>query len=219
MDRLALETACRTLPLFPLPGVTLLPGNLLPLHVFEPRYRQLVRDCLGSGGPLSVPEVRPEAAATDDRAPPFLPYAGVGVIAAHEARPDGRFDIVLEPVGRVRIVEELAETGHPYRVGRAELLVDEPVPAAALAKAGDRVRGLMAAVLARSGAAAPGLRRALETMPAERVPDAMAGVVLQDLDARQGFLKEDNPLIRAALVERAVLTLLAEAAPGSGAEA
>lgn len=209
MDRTSLADACRALPLFPLPGTVLMPGNLLPLHVFEPRYRQLVRDCLGSGGPLSVPEVRAGPDLDLSGAPPFLPYAGVGVIAAHQARPDGRFNIVLEPLGRVRIVEELADTGHPYRVGRAELLEDEPVSELELGRVGERVRGLFATLLGRSGPQGAGMLAALQSLPNTRVPDALAVVAFQDVDARQAFLREDNPLRRAALVESAVLALLA----------
>lgn len=211
MDRTTLRAACRALPLFPLPGTVLLPANLLPLHVFEPRYRELVRDCLGGGGPLAVPEVQLAPGEGMGLSPPFLPYAGVGVIAAHQQRSDGRFDIVLEPVGRVRIDEELSGTGHLYRVGRAELLEDTPVSAAALARVGERVRGLVASVLGRVGAPAESMLRALLTLPPERVPDAMAGLAFGDTAARQAFLREDAPLARAELVEAAVLERVAEA--------
>lgn len=219
MDRTALEEACKALPLFPLSGVVLMPGNLLPLHVFEPRYRQLVRDCLGSGGPLSVPQINPSAGADPGPAPPILPFAGVGFITAHQERSDGRYDIVLEPLGRVRIVEELKDTGHPYRVGRAELLEDSPVVERDLAREGERVRGLFGALLARSGPKSQGMLRALGSVAPTRVPDAMAAMAFRDDEMRQAFLAENDPLRRAHMVEDAVLMLLAEAPGGTVAEA
>ena len=219
MDRTALEEACKALPLFPLPGTVLMPGNLLPLHVFEPRYRQLVRDCLGSGGPLSVPQIKPSAGADPGPAPPFLPYAGVGQITAHQERPDGRYDIVLEPLGRVRIVEELKDTGHPYRVGRAELLDDTPVDERALARVGERVRGLFATVLSRAGTSGQGIQRALSTLEPRRVADAVAAIAFRDDTLRQGFLAENDPIVRAGMVEDAVLTMMAEAPGATAAEA
>lgn len=218
MTRSNLDAASRALPLFPLPGLVLMPGNLLPLHVFEPRYRQLVADCLRTGGPLSVPEIDPVRADPADPSPPFLPYAGLGLITAHEGKPDGRSTIVIEPIGRVRIVEELFDTGPMYRVGRAQLLEDVPVPEGAIARSGERLRGLMGSVLARVGGGSRGLAEALHSLSAERVTDAVARIVLKEPQARQDFLREDHPLHRAAAVEQALLLLLAESR-GNEAEA
>lgn len=204
MEREALVRALDALPLFPLPETVLLPGSLLPLHVFEPRYRQLVKDLLASGGPLSVPQLAEDGASV-------LPYAGVGVLGAHHALPDGRYNIVVEPVARVRILGERHDVGTPYRVGRAELLDDLPADPEALAAVGRRVRGLMGALLARVGSRAPGLAPALAALPAAKVPDALAGLVLPDPAVRQAFLAENDPLARARLVEDGVLALLAEA--------
>jgi Lon protease-like protein len=210
MDRSELVKACETLPLFPLAGTVLLPASLLPLHVFEPRYRQLVQDCLGSGGPLCVPEVA-EGGAVDMRgAPPILPYASVGFITAHQSRPDGRYNIVLEPRARIRIVEELADSGHPYRVARAEVLEDESVSEWDMQRIGERIRGLFAAHLATRGPEAQGLAKALGGLQASRIPDALAGFVFEDASERQQFLAENNPLARARLVEGAAMMHLAE---------
>lgn len=218
MDRARLEEACRSLPLFPLPGTVLLPGSLLPLHVFEPRYRELVADCLRDGRPLSVCQIRPDEVASAAEAPGILPYAGVGLIGAHHQLPDGRYNVLVQPVGRVRILSE-EPSGKLYRVANAELLVDEPMSPGELAGEGERVRGLFTPLVGRMGKVGEGVARALASLPPERVPEALASVVLRTDDARQAFLAEGSPVRRAAMVEEAVLLLLAELAGTATAEA
>ncbi len=87
-------------PLFPLPGVFLFPAQVLPLHVFEPRYRQLVDDCLDGPGRIVLGTI------VDDREPPgVLPVAGLGEIVRHEKLEDGRYNLWLLGLARVRIAE------------------------------------------------------------------------------------------------------------------
>lgn len=216
MERARLAEACRALPLFPLPGTVLMPGSLLPLHVFEPRYRALVADCLRDRLPLSVCQIRPDAEG--EGAPPLLSYAGVGVIGAHHALADGRYNILVQPVGRVRFLGERA-SDRSYRFAEAELLDDDPVDTAVLAGEGERVRALFAPLVSRMGKSGEGVARALVSLPAERVPEALASVVVRSAEARQRYLAEPNPLRRAGFVQEAVLTLLAERAVGAAAEA
>ncbi|MFN7145856.1 MAG: LON peptidase substrate-binding domain-containing protein, partial [Myxococcota bacterium] len=163
MDRARLEEACRSLPLFPLPGTVLMPGSLLPLHVFEPRYRELVADCIREGMPLSVCQIRPEEVADAANAPGVLPYAGVGIIGAHHELPDGRYNVLVQPLGRVRLLGE-RPSGKAYRIAEAQLLVDETVLPGELAAAGDRVRGLFTPLVGRMGKVGEGVARALSSL-------------------------------------------------------
>ena len=87
-------------PMFPLPGVFLFPAQILPLHVFEERYRQLVNDCLDGPGRIVVPTIVGEGSP-----PPLLPVAGLGEIVRHEKLEDGRFHIWLLGLQRVCIQE------------------------------------------------------------------------------------------------------------------
>lgn len=217
MDRTRLAAACENLPIFPLPGTVLMPGSLLPLHVFEPRYRQLVSDCLRDQRPLSVPQLRPGEDEEGDRIAVY-PYAAVGLIGAHQELPDGRYNVLVQPLGRVRILEDRA-TPLPYRIARAELLVDDSVGKAELMGAGDRIRAVFAPLIGRMGQVGEGIARALRSLPADRVSEAVASVVLRSDESRQGFLAENNPLRRADMVEIAVLTLLAEVSMAEAAEA
>lgn len=219
MEREQLEAACASLPLFPLPGVLLIPGTTLPLHVFEPRYRQLVKDCVESGGPFALPQVVVTPGVDLMGSPPVHPYAGVGFVRMHHALPDGRYNIFVQGLARVKLADELPETGHPYRVARAMLLADTPYGGDELGRVGMQLRGLMAPLLARGGERGQAFLAGLGELDAARVPDALAPMVLGDDEARQTFLAEDHPLRRARLVEERLLTALAEGASAQAAEA
>jgi Lon protease-like protein len=100
-------------PLFPLTNFFLYPGSLVPLHIFEPRYRQLVSDLLDGSGRLVMGTVPDEHRLELPGAPPIYPIAGLGEIARHEKLPDGRFLIWVFGLVRVRVREVASE--QPYR--------------------------------------------------------------------------------------------------------
>lgn len=105
------------LPIFPLPGVVFFPGILLPLHVFETRYRKLTRDVLEGSRCMTVALI-PDPARSDELGQPLLaPVAGAGEIVRHQALADGRHNIVLLGRARVRLHELPFEP--PYRQARA----------------------------------------------------------------------------------------------------
>jgi Lon protease-like protein len=96
-------------PVFPLAGALLFPRAQLPLHIFEPRYRAMVRDALASDGLIAMIQPR------DEKEPPGLFEVGcIGRIASSDELDDGRFNIVLDGLTRFRIARE-AEVETPYR--------------------------------------------------------------------------------------------------------
>src|SRR5258707_10907331 len=116
--------ALSSLPIFPLPNCVLLPGGLLPLHVFEPRYRDLTRDCLASNHLMVVARLRPGYESTYYGRPPVYEKCGVGKIICSEELPDGRFALLLRGVARVEISRELP-ADRAYRLVEAQLLQDQ----------------------------------------------------------------------------------------------
>jgi uncharacterized protein len=111
----------RALPVFPLPNVVFMPGMVLPLNVFEPRYLALVEHVMDMehphiGVPLLVPSV-----PGDDGPRVFERVFGVGKLVMHKALDDGRRFIRLEGVGRARMLNEL-EQEHPFRRCAVEVL-------------------------------------------------------------------------------------------------
>ena len=100
-------------PLFPIPGAILFPRAQLPLHIFEPRYREMVRDAVDSDGLIAI--VQPQLVEVeDDSKQPLYPVGCVGEIVGLEELEDGRFNIVLNGSNRFRIVSEV-QLDTPYR--------------------------------------------------------------------------------------------------------
>ncbi len=96
-------------PIFPLAGALLFPRTQLPLHIFEARYREMVRDALASDRRIAMIQPRDEANPAG-----LFAVGCIGNITASEEMDDGRFNIVLEGIGRFRIVREAA-VDTPYR--------------------------------------------------------------------------------------------------------
>lgn len=113
------------LSIFPLAKVQLFPGSLLPLYVFEPRYREMTADCLAGGGSMAVAHLLPGYEADYQGRPSVAPIAGAGQVVAHRRNEDGTYNILLRGVSRVRILEELPPE-RAYREVRAALLPDLP---------------------------------------------------------------------------------------------
>ena len=107
-----------SIPIFPLAGALLFPRAQLPLHIFEPRYLQMIRDALA--GDRLIGMVQPRAPESGPPEPPSLFAIGcLGRIATSEEVEDGRLNIVLEGLGRFRIARE-ADVMTPYRQVEAE---------------------------------------------------------------------------------------------------
>src|SRR5438876_6736668 len=113
--------------LFPLPNVVLFPKVLLPLHIFEPRYRQMTADALASDRQIAMVLLREGTAGASEERPPIHPVACLGKIIDEQRLEDGRYHIVLRGLSRVRIVSEI-DHAKLYRSARVERLYDTGVP-------------------------------------------------------------------------------------------
>lgn len=109
-----------TIPLFPLSTVVFFPNTLLPLHVFEPRYKQMVHDVSKSEGIIGMALLRPGWEANYYGNPEVFDVVGMGRIVSSEVFGDGRINIVLYGLKRVKIIEIMKES--PYRIARVELV-------------------------------------------------------------------------------------------------
>ncbi|NUQ17036.1 MAG: ATP-dependent protease [Sphingomonas sp.] len=121
-------------PIFPLPGAILFPRSQLPLHIFEPRYREMVRDAID--GPGRIAMVQPLRLDDDNRAP-LYPVGCVGEVVGIEELEDGRFNIVLLGSNRFRLVRE-AEVNTAYRSADVDIEAfddEEPPPLAMIQRA------------------------------------------------------------------------------------
>src|SRR3954465_12071673 len=94
--------------LFPLPKVVLFPHAVLPLHIFEPRYRQMTEDALAGDRLITMIQIRPRSEGETWREPVEIEEVGcLGRIIQHERLADGRFNMLLLGRKRVRILREL----------------------------------------------------------------------------------------------------------------
>ena len=116
--------ADETLRLFPLPDVVLLPLGLLPLHIFEPRYRQMTEDALASDRLITM--VLPNGPVSQEQVP-IHPIGCVGKVHHEKRLPDGRFKLVLIGEFRVRIEKEI-QSDKLYRQASFLKLEDEFSP-------------------------------------------------------------------------------------------
>ena len=114
-----------TLTIFPLGEVVHFPDTLLPLHIFEPRYRKMVADALEGDRMIGMVLIR-DPAGSEPR--PVYEVGCAGCIVEHEQLPDGRSLIVLRGRTKFRITREL-ETDEPYRIVEPQALYEAPVPA------------------------------------------------------------------------------------------
>lgn len=106
-----------TLPVMVLPGVTLFPNALLPLFIFEPRYRAMLDEALGAGRMLAM------AMPIDDEESEVESVAGAGLVRACIRNDDGTSNLILQGVSRVRFTGW--EQKEPYRIARVELLTSK----------------------------------------------------------------------------------------------
>lgn len=111
--------------LFPLPRVVLFPHAVLPLHIFEPRYRQMTEDALADDQLVTIVQVRAPGRGTDGTlgSPPVEEIACVGRILQSERLPDGRFNFLILGRKRVRLTREVPSQ-KLYRIAEAEILED-----------------------------------------------------------------------------------------------
>ena len=110
------------IPIFPLPNVVLFPNVFLPLHIFEPRYREMVADALEGDRIIGMVLLRPEFEADDDGRPPIYPIGCAGLISHSERLADGRYNIVLRGLEKFRVIGE--DTGRSYRVAEIDTIIE-----------------------------------------------------------------------------------------------
>jgi Lon protease-like protein len=196
-------------PIFPLPDVTFFPHTLLPLHVFEARYRAMVIDALERDRRLAVVKLQPGYEAGYAGKPAVHPVAGLGEIVSCERLATGRYNILLRGECRIRLEDELP-SDTLYRVVRARRLADaEPAGDAmpALTRMRAACRSLLGALQRPADLLDPALA---EDQAAGVIADRVAAAVLPDADLRQSLLETLDAHARVTRVADAVESLVRE---------
>ncbi len=109
---------------FPLPNLVLFPGVIQPLHIFEPRYRQLMCDALAGDELIAMSLLKPQWTDSESSNPPIFPTICIGKIVTHARLEDGRYNLLLLGARRARVIREIP-TNQPYRMVEVKVLEDE----------------------------------------------------------------------------------------------
>jgi Lon protease-like protein len=201
------------LPLFPLPTVVLFPNVFLPLHIFEPRYREMVTDALASDRLIGMVLLRPGWETSYAGHPAVYPIGCSGVITHVEQLADGRYNIVLRGIERFRVLSE--ERDRSYRRGLVEWLRDEPLKQADHA-AMHSLRSRLEALIAPPSVDRSGTDiRTASGMNDEDLVNALAQYLDLDPIERQALLEQDGVRRRAeSLLELLEMKVLIARTPG-----
>jgi Lon protease-like protein len=182
-------------PIFPLPGAILFPRSQLPLHIFEPRYRDMVRDAIDGGGQIAM--IQPQRLDDDNEAPLFA-VGCVGELVGVEELEDGQFNIVLLGSHRFRLVREV-DVDAIYRCAEVDIdAFDDgdppPLPLIQRAEVEREARRLGDALgLAVDWAA-------VARLDDEMLVNAIAQVAPFDIGAKQALLEQASLEGRADLL-------------------
>lgn len=203
------RAALDDLPLFPLPDGVLLPYELLPLHIFEPRYREMIAHVLETGSPLAVGRLAPGWEADYEGRPPVAPTFGAGVITRSEKLPDGRYNILLKGVLRLRLQRELPPT-RPWRRVQAVELADTSGDPTLLTERTESLRRMVFALCsARPGPAANALSLMVARLTTPgALADVVAAALFTELPLRLQLLETADPSERLELTQAHVAELL-----------
>tara|TARA_R110001606_G_scaffold292501_1_gene440368 strand:+ start:1218 stop:1853 length:636 start_codon:yes stop_codon:yes gene_type:complete len=204
------QTLPASLPLFPLAGCILLPGELLPLNVFEPRYLNMIDDARREGGHVGV--IQPEA-ETATGEPALQRIGTAGRIKSFVETRDGRYLVTLAGISRFALKAE-AEAATPYRIGQVDYrpFAHDLAPRPALQ--GDRSRLIRLLGVWLAGENIQLDWNGLEHMPFEALIDRTAMLAPLPAQARQDLLEAPDSAARQRMVENLVTGLIAARAGG-----
>jgi Lon protease-like protein len=199
-----------SVPLFPLPNVVLFPRAILPLHIFEERYKVMTADALAGDKQIAMALLQPGWEKNYYGRPAIEPVVCVGTIVSHERLADGKYNFLLQGHSRARIVREVgSEAGSvdhkPYRQADLELLLEPPVMEIDLSN--ERLR-LTALFGEDAYSALPLGRQFLQMLssplPTADIVDLIAFNLLDDVALKQKLLIETDPRRRAGRVASAL---------------
>jgi Lon protease-like protein len=204
-----LGRALRRLPLFPLEDVVLFPHSMIPLHIFEARYRKMVRDVLESNRLIAISLQLEKESLEEDGPPRVAEVASVGELVLAQELPDGRFNLVVRGRARIRIDQELP-SDEPYRLIAAHEIPDDPSTEAS--EIGEADTALRALVTGLAESIPDGGDLLKHVAAAQDTPAALANVIAASLVAdamtRQRLLETTDVFERLEQLSTEVVALI-----------
>jgi Lon protease-like protein len=211
-----LKRLCLDLPIFPLPRFSLFPYTLTCLHVFEPRYVQLVEQVTDYQGCFAIPRLSPDWELANEPKP-VCSVAGVAQVMQIQKLPQNRYNILIAGIGRVKIGNDLLRAPEQlYRTVRAKLL-DEPKQSQTFNENYKLFRCLLSQVLLKSSK----LSKELSCLFKKDVShvqqiNAVAHLFYRDADQRQDYLECNCMNERVEQLNDVLMTVLSLAPQAEG---
>jgi len=204
-----LTQAAEALKVFPLPSAVLFPHSVVPLHIFEPRYRDMVRDALATDRIMALAQLEPGWEPRYGGRPAMHPVLCAGIIIWHDTLEGGRYNILLQGVCRARLVSELPAQ-RLYREARVDLLPDPPFH-------GPEEEQLRQAIFELVGRVPPafseGLLPAVARNNGGALADVVAAAIIPEPERRQELLAELDVRLRLRAVTDEVGELIGRLQP------
>jgi Lon protease-like protein len=189
----------------------LFPRLVLPLHIFEERYKAMTADALGGDRQIAMALLRPGWEKSYYERPAIEPVVCVGTILSHERLPDGKYNFLLQGHTRARIVHEHPrEEGRLYRVAQLEPLPQTKVMEIDLSDVRQRVAEMFSdegGVLSRLCIARQARQVLASPLPTEGLIDWLAFHLFEDVGFKQRLLAEPDVRQRAPMALRALTSL------------
>ena len=201
------------LPIFPLP-IVLFPGTPQPLHIFEPRYRQLVADCLEGHTPFGLSLVHQGDDGSDTPHPGNIGCSSR--IRSHHTLPDGRSNILV--IGENRYVfKRLLDRDKQYFVGSVQFFHDDPSPDPELPRVTAKVRAFFGEYIRSAGVLPEETAQVAIPDDPELLSYHVAAALDIDLAAKEALFRLNSTRIRLERLRDLLKPLIDHAAHGTSA--
>ena len=200
------EADLSAVPLFPLPNVVLFPRAILPLHIFEERYKSMTADALCGPRQIAMALLRPGWENNYHGRAAVEPIVCVGTILTHERLTDGRYNFLLQGHTRARLMRERGEG--PYRVAALKPLEETPVLEIDLSDERRRLAGVLDhPQLKQTDIGQKFIELLTGPLPTSHIADLIAFYFLDNLRLKQSLLAETNVGVRIGRVVEAFESL------------
>jgi len=188
--------------LFPLPNLVMFPHVVQPLHIFEPRYREMVEDALATDQLVAIAHLQPGWESEYEERPAIAPVICIGRIVSHTQLDDGKFNILLLGLRRATIADELPLT-RSFREAKVAVLQDLYASSASQQRAS--IQRELLRCFRRFTPESPAAQEQFDALMSNRLPlgvltDIISFTMKLDLDLKQRLLSESSVDQRARLL-------------------
>ena len=195
-------------PLFPLPNVVLFPRAVLPLHIFEERYKAMTADALRGDRQIAMALLAQGWEKNYHGRPVIEPVVCIGTILTHERLPDGRYNFLLQGHTRARVIDEKETEYESYRIAELEPLAETLAMEIDL----DEDRRRLLCTFENGSLTSTGIGQKFQdllqtSIPTAHIADLIAFHFLEDIPLKQALLAERDVRRRVARVAEAFESL------------